>query len=146
MRKRMILGFILLLTACSAQSSNNTLQEIPPIKTELIKQQNLDRWKLALIPKNNFAERQYDIEAQYTGSNSIESVALVYRIDTKEKLSGKVIKPDAKVVVSKLDANEKITFTDLSFPNDTPIQVGLTWADGSHITHGDGTFRISVIK
>jgi hypothetical protein len=142
----MILGFVLLLAACSTQNKNNKIQEMTSVKTELIKQQNLEHWKLALIPKANFSDRQYDIEAQYTGSSFINSAILVYRVDTKEKLSSRIIKPDAQVIVSKLDPNEKITFTDLSFPIDTPIQVGLTWAEGSHISNGDGTFQISVMK
>jgi hypothetical protein len=60
----MILGFVLLLAACSTQNKNNKSQEIPSVKIELIKRQNLDHWKLALIPRANSFDRQYDIEAQ----------------------------------------------------------------------------------
>ncbi|MNW20257.1 hypothetical protein D3C71_2205770 [compost metagenome] len=61
-------------------------------------------------------------------------------------MSGSTIRPDAKMVVSKLEPNEKIMIQDLSLPLDTPIQVGVTWLSVNTIINSSGTFTITELK
>lgn len=117
------------------------------IKTELTNPQHLEQWKLSLLPKSApDMSWQYAIEVQYTGEQAISNVVVVYRVDTKEKMSGSTIGPDAKMVVSKLEPNEKITIQDLNLPLDTPIQVGVTWLSVNTIINSSGTFTITELK
>jgi hypothetical protein len=110
---------------------------------EFMNQTGLEHWKIALVPKPYSLGRQgYDIEFQNSGHTSIKNVTMVYRVDTKEKLSGENVKADSKTLISKLDPAEKITFSDISLPIDTPIHVEVDWQEGNNINEGTGTFLI----
>ncbi len=100
-----------------------------------------------MIPKS-FApgQQNYDLEFQNSGDISVQSVTVYYRVDTKEKLSGTIVKPDSKTVVSKLDPNEKLTLSDLNLPIDTPISVEVDWLEGNRINKGTGVLIITEIK
>ncbi len=148
MKRLCLFVCLMMLTACSSADKSGKVLEPSAVKTELTNPQHLDQWKLALLPTNRSPEMswQYAIEVQYTGEQAVSNVVVVYRVDTKEKMSGSTIRPDAKMVVSKLEPNEKIMIQDLSLPLNTPIQVGVTWLSVNTIINSSGTFTITELK
>lgn len=137
----------MMLTACSSADKGGKVEGPSSVKTELTNPQHLEQWKLSLLPKlSPGTSWQYSIEVQYTGEQTVSNVVVVYRVDTKEKMSGSTIRPDAKMIVSKLEPNEKITIEDLSLPLNTPIQVGVTWLSVNTYLNGAGTFTITELK
>ncbi|NOU68828.1 hypothetical protein GC096_32940 [Paenibacillus sp. LMG 31461] len=147
MRKFLIvMACIIFILGCSKNTDNKD-SKILPVDTALTNQNGLENWKLVMISKINALGRQgYDIEFMYTGSASVKSVVVYYRVDTKEKLSGKTVKADSKTVVSKLESNEKITLSDLELPINIPVSVEVDWLEGNHINKGTGTFNITESK
>ncbi|MDQ0878284.1 hypothetical protein QFZ77_006943 [Paenibacillus sp. V4I3] len=147
MRKSLIIiACIIFIMGCSKNNDNND-SRILPVDTTLTNQNGLENWKLVMIPKiNALGQQGYDIEFMYTGSASVKSVVVYYRVDTEEKLSGKTVKADSKTVVSKLDSNEKITLSDLVLPLNIPVSVEVDWLEGNHINKGTGTFKITETK
>ncbi|MBE1446275.1 hypothetical protein [Paenibacillus sp. OAS669] len=147
MKKWALFICIMMLAACSGPNKGGKAPEPSSVKIELTNPYQLDYWKLALLPtRSSETSWQYAIEVQYTGDRPTNNVVIVYRVDTKEKMSGSTIGPDAKMVVSKLDPNERVTIQDLNLPLNTPIQVGVTWMNGGTIMNGYGTFTITEIK
>jgi hypothetical protein len=148
----------LITTACSYFSNKTELEtpssvpkyyivlvqgEFVRVIPELINQNGLEHWKIALVPKPySLGQQRYDIEFQYSGHTSVKNVAMFYRVDTKEKLSSENVNADSKTLISKLNPAEKITFSDLSMPIDTPIYVEVDWQEGNNINKGTGTFLI----
>lgn len=140
----LIVCLILVLSGCS---NNNEDYKVQSVDIQLTKQNNLDNWKLSMVSRvNTVGQQGYGIEFQYTGNSSVKDVTVYYRVDTKEKLSGKIVKADSKTIVSKLEQNEKITLSDINLPVDTPISVAVNWLDGNYIKKGSGTFEISEVK
>ncbi|WP_079914036.1 hypothetical protein [Paenibacillus sp. 32352] len=147
MKKWAIFICIMMLAACSGPDKGGKAPEPSSVKIELTNPHQLDQWKLALIPtRSPETSWEYAIDVQYTGDTPTNNVVIVYRVDTKEKMSGSTIRPDAKMVVSKFDPNERIKIQDLSLPLNTPIQVGVTWLNVNTIMNGYGTFTITEIK
>ncbi|SFL36797.1 hypothetical protein SAMN03159341_105303 [Paenibacillus sp. 1_12] len=147
MKKMCIIASVIIALSGCSLNTNNMDFKIRSVNTELTKQSGLEHWKLALLPKtNSLGQQGYDIEFQNTGEASVKSVVVYYRIDTKEKLSGKTVKADSKTVISKLDPNEKITLSDLTLPMDTPISVAVEWLEVNHISMGSGIFKITESK
>jgi hypothetical protein len=137
---------VVIFAGCS-KNTDNIDTKVRSVNTNLTKQSGLEHWRLALIPKiNSLGKQEYDIEFQNSGDTSVKSVTIYYRVDTKEKLLGKTVKADFQTMISKLDANEKITLSDLTLPINTPIQVEVDWLVGSTITRGTGTFQITEFK
>ncbi|WP_090827223.1 hypothetical protein [Paenibacillus sp. yr247] len=66
------------------------------ISVKLTKQNGLKHWKLALLYRKQILWGIKDKILNY------------FRVDTKEKLSGKTVKADSQTMISKLDPNEKI--------------------------------------
>ncbi|NOU96751.1 hypothetical protein GC093_26540 [Paenibacillus sp. LMG 31456] len=148
MRKWSILLVCLLviLTGCSKNTAS-TDYEVRSVVTELTKQDGLDNWKLAMVPRTNTLGQQgYDIEFINSGNASVTNVTVYYRIDSKEKLSSPTVKADSKTVVSKLDPHEKISLADLTLPINTPISMEVDWLEGNHISKGTGIFKITESK
>jgi hypothetical protein len=147
MRKFLIImACIIFIVGCS-KNTNNKDSEILSVDTALTNQNGLENWKLVMIPKiNSLGQQGYDIEFMYTGSAPVKSVVVYYRVDTKEKLSGKTVKADSKTVVSKLDPNEKISLSDLVLPINIPVSVEVDWLEGNYINKGTGTFNITESK
>ncbi|MCU6798291.1 hypothetical protein OB236_39800 [Paenibacillus sp. WQ 127069] len=147
MRKWSIIACVIATLSGCSPTIDDAASKIRSVHTELTKQNGLEHWKLALIPKY-FApgQQNYDLEFQNSGDISVQSVTVYYRVDIKEKLSGTIVKPDSKTVVSKLDPNEKLTLSDLNLPIDTPISVEVDWLEGNRINKGTGVFRITEIK
>jgi len=142
----LMICLILVLTGCSNNKDNEDYK-IRTVNIQLTKQDGLDNWKVIMVSRiNNVGQQGYNIEFQYTGESSVKDVTVYHRVDTKEKLSGKIIKADSKTMVSKLEQNEKITLSDLNLPVDTPISVAVDWLDGNFIRKGSGTFEITEVK
>ena len=96
-----IVSLTLVLSGCS---NNNEDYKIRTVDIQLVQQHDLDNWKLSMVPSTNTVGQQgYDIEFRYTGNSSVKNVTIYYRVDTKEKLSGKIVKADSRTIVSKLD-------------------------------------------
>lgn len=146
MRKFLIVMVcIIFIMGCSKNTDKDS--KILPVDTTLTTQNGLENWKLVMIPKiNALGQQGYDIEFMYTGSATVRSVVVYYRVDTKEKLAGKAVKADSKTIVSKLESNEKITLSDLDLPINIPVSVEVDWLEGNHINKGTGTFNITESK
>lgn len=147
MRKLLVIMACFLFIVSCSKNADNVDSKILSFDTSLTNQNGLENWKLLMLPKiNTLGQQGYDIEFMYTGSAFVKSVVVYYRVDTKEKLSGKNVKADSKTVVSKLDPNEKITLSDLALPINIPVSVEINWLEGNHINKGTGTFNITESK
>ncbi|WP_413376380.1 hypothetical protein [Paenibacillus taichungensis] len=142
----LVLFILFILTGCSGDQDNKDTK-LRSVNIDFSKQNNLNDWKVIMLPKVDSVDQQvYDLEFQYTGESPIKDVTVYYRIDTKEKLSKSIVKADSKTIVSDLDKNEKITLSELILPPNTPISVEVDWLKGNFIDKGVGTFNIKEIK
>lgn len=137
--------FALTLTACSTatQPKSTTSLVTKAVSTQLVSQQNLENWKVNLIPRIENNLQVYDLVAEYNG-NLPTQLVFSYRVNSKEKMSGQIIEPDGQIKISKLEPHEKVSFIGLRLPLNTPIAVGFLWnkEQPSFVT-GDCVFNIS---
>jgi len=71
---------ILSCTGCSKNMEDDE-SKIRTVDIELTKQNDLDQWKLSMVPKvNTVGQQGYDIEFQYIGEAQVKDVTVYYRI------------------------------------------------------------------
>jgi len=140
------LFLILIMSGCSSNDIDDR-HKIRSVEIKLTNQNGLDKWDLSMEPRIDTAGQQvYNMELTYTGDSTITGVTVYHRVDSAEKLAGKIVKADSKTIFSTIEQHDKITLSDLTLPVQTPISIGLDWQDGNHIYKGSGVFVILEVQ